>query len=47
MRITGETKQSQLVLLKSWQLAQTENDPKTVTEISLSLGNTARVLAIK
>ncbi|MGK7944926.1 MAG: CHAT domain-containing protein, partial [Microcystaceae cyanobacterium] len=36
--------QSQLVLLKSWQLAETQNDPEILAEIALSLGNTARGL---
>ena len=44
LRVTGQTKQSQMVLLKSWQLAQTREDSETLAEIALSLGNTARVL---
>ncbi len=44
LRVTGQTKQSQMVLLKSWQLAQTREDAENLAEIALSLGNTARVL---
>ncbi len=44
LRVTGQTKQSQMVLLKSWQLAQTREDSENLAEIALSLGNTARVL---
>ncbi len=44
LRVTGQTKQSQMVLLKSWQLAQTREDAENLAEISLSLGNTVRVL---
>ncbi|MDJ0636536.1 MAG: CHAT domain-containing protein [Xenococcaceae cyanobacterium MO_188.B29] len=44
LRVTGQTKQSQMVLLKSWQLAQTIEDSENLAEIALSLGNTARVL---
>ncbi|GBF78622.1 CHAT domain-containing protein [Aphanothece sacrum] len=44
LRVTGQTKQSQIVLLKSWQLAQTIEDPENLAEIALSLGNTTRVL---
>ncbi|MEA5537003.1 CHAT domain-containing protein [Crocosphaera sp. XPORK-15E] len=44
LRVTGQTKQSEIVLLKSWQLAQTIEDPENLAEIALSLGNTTRVL---
>ncbi|MDJ0508183.1 MAG: CHAT domain-containing protein [Crocosphaera sp.] len=44
LRVTGKTKQSQLVLLKSFQLAQTEDNLEALAAIYLSLGNTARVL---
>ncbi|MDJ0532392.1 MAG: CHAT domain-containing protein [Xenococcaceae cyanobacterium MO_207.B15] len=44
LRVTGQTKQSQMVLFKSWQLAQTREDSENLAEIALSLGNTARVL---
>ena len=44
LRVTGQTKQSQMVLLKSWQLAQTREDSQNLAAIALSLGNTARVL---
>lgn len=44
LRVTGQTQQSQLVLLKSLQLAQTNKEFETLAEIFLSIGNTARVL---
>ena len=44
LRVTGQTKQSQMVLLKSWQLAQTREDAENLAAIALSLGNTARFL---
>lgn len=44
LRVTGRIQQSQMVLLKSWQLAQTIGDTENLGEIALSLGNTARVL---
>jgi CHAT domain-containing protein len=47
LRVTGQTKQSQMVLLKSWQLAQTREDSENLAEIALSLGNTARVLGAR
>ena len=44
LRVMGQTQESQMVLLKSWQLAQTREDSENLAEIALSLGNTARVL---
>jgi CHAT domain-containing protein len=42
--VKGQAEQSQMVLLKSWQLAQTREDSESLAAIALSLGNTARVL---
>ncbi|NES81951.1 MAG: CHAT domain-containing protein [Moorea sp. SIO2B7] len=47
LRVMGHTQQSQIVLLKSWQLAQTRENPETLAKIALSLGNTARILGKK
>ncbi|MGK7958399.1 MAG: hypothetical protein AB4063_24545, partial [Crocosphaera sp.] len=44
LRVTGQPQQSQMVLVKSWQLAKDNNDLKNLATISLNLGNTARVL---
>ena len=44
LRVTGQTEQSQIVLLKSWELAQPSQDSEEIAEIALNLGNTARVL---
>lgn len=44
LRVTGQTKQSQKVLLKSFQLAQPQKDPEILATIALSLGNTAQIL---
>ncbi|EAZ92972.1 CHAT domain-containing protein [Crocosphaera chwakensis] len=44
LRVIGKIQQSKLVLLKSWQLAKSKNDPETLATISLNLGNTSRVL---
>ncbi|MGB5771625.1 MAG: CHAT domain-containing protein [Crocosphaera sp.] len=44
LRVTGQTEKSQLVLLKSWELAQETEDREKLAEIALSLGNTASIL---
>lgn len=44
LQVIGQLEQSQMVLLKSWQLAQQLDDPQNKTSIYLSLGNTARAL---
>ncbi|WP_241392544.1 CHAT domain-containing protein [Rippkaea orientalis] len=44
LRVTGQTKQSQKVLLKSFQLAQPQKDPEILATLALSLGNTAQIL---
>jgi len=44
LRVTGKTQQSQMVLLKSWQFAQTTEKPENLAKIALSLGNTSRAL---
>ena len=45
LRVMGKTKQSQTVLLKSWQLAQQLDDYSELGSIYLSLGNTTRARA--
>jgi CHAT domain-containing protein len=47
LRVIGQTGQSQMVLLKSWQLAQQVEKYPDVGAIYLSLGNTARALGNK
>jgi CHAT domain-containing protein len=47
LRVMGQTGQSQMVLLKSWQLAQQVEKYPDVGAIYLSLGNTARALGNK
>jgi CHAT domain-containing protein len=44
LRVIGQTKQSQMILLKSWQLAQQVEKYPDLGAIYLSLGNTARAL---
>ncbi len=44
LRVTGKPLQAQIVLLKSWQLAQTREDSQNLAAIALSLGNTFQVL---
>jgi CHAT domain-containing protein len=47
MRVMGQPEQSQVVLQKSWQLAQPLGDVPTLASLSLSAGNTARALGNK
>jgi CHAT domain-containing protein len=47
LRGIGQTEQSQIVLLKSWQLAQQLENYPDLGAIYLSLGNTARALGNK
>jgi CHAT domain-containing protein len=47
LRVIGQTGQSQMVLLKSWQLAQQVEKYSDMGAIYLSLGNTARALGNK
>jgi CHAT domain-containing protein len=47
LRVVGQTGQSQMVLLKSWQLAQQVEKYPDMGAIYLSLGNTARALGNK
>jgi len=47
LRMIGQTEQSQIVLLKSWQLAQSKENYADLGAIYLSLGNTSRVLGNK
>jgi CHAT domain-containing protein len=47
LRVIGQTGQSQMVLLKSWQLAQQVEKYPDMGAIYLSLGNTARALGNK
>jgi CHAT domain-containing protein len=47
LRVIGQTGQSQMVLLKSWQLAQQVEKYPDLGAIYLSLGNTARALGNK
>jgi CHAT domain-containing protein len=47
LRIVGQTQQSQNVLQKSWQLAQSTGDTQSLSSIYLGLGNTARALGNK
>ncbi len=47
LRVIGQPEQSQLALLKSWQLAQQIKDYRNLGAIYLSLGNTARALGNK
>lgn len=44
LRVAGQTEQSRIVLLTSWQLAQQLGDSQNLAAIYLSLGNTARAL---
>lgn len=44
LRILGKRDESQEVLIKSWQLAQSSGNEQTLGEIYLSLGNTVRAL---
>lgn len=44
LRVMNKNEQSQLVLVKSWQLAQKIEGYQDIAEIYLSLGNTARAL---
>jgi CHAT domain-containing protein len=43
LRAVGQPEQSQMVLQKSWQLAQAASDTQNLAAIALSLGNTARI----
>jgi CHAT domain-containing protein len=43
LRAVGQPEQSQMVLQKSWQLAQASGDNQNMAAIALSLGNTARI----
>jgi CHAT domain-containing protein len=47
LRVMGQPEQSQVVLQKSWQLAQPLGDAPTLASLSLSAGNTARALGNK
>jgi CHAT domain-containing protein len=47
MRVMGQPEQSQVILQKSWQLAQPLGDAPTIASLSLSAGNTARALGNK
>jgi CHAT domain-containing protein len=44
LRVIGQLEQSQMVLLKSWQLAQQLSAPQELASIYLSLGNTTLAL---
>ncbi|MGH2416610.1 MAG: tetratricopeptide repeat protein, partial [Microcystaceae cyanobacterium] len=44
LRVVGQTEQSQMVLLASWQFAQQLGDSQNLAAIYLSLGNIARAL---
>ncbi|ELR99023.1 CHAT domain-containing protein [Gloeocapsa sp. PCC 73106] len=45
LRVIGQTQTSQMVLLKSWRLAEQIEDSESIAAIALSLGNTARILS--
>ncbi len=44
LRVTGQPHVSHRVLLKSWELAERNEDKESLAEIALSLGNTVRIL---